>query len=455
METLRQGAGPEPEIAAPKGAAWRGWRITLGILVLALHVGLFLAAWRQGSALTDDSIQYLRLADNWVAQGVFSQAYGAPYVPDLQRTPGYPAMLVALGRHVPLALLLQHMLVLLSALLVWRILKGRVPDHLAELGGWLYALMPYPAIFASMVLSETLFIVVFLAAVWQILEGLDGPRWRALVVGMGLLALAALVRPVALPLLYLAAAFLLWRAVRRPEFRGLALLLALALPAALLLPWMLRNGAVGGRVTLSVMDDMGMLHGRLGGLAAYRDRAPLDELSLYRYGDSLASAETGLPGLRTYYAPHQAHETELYPAAVRGITWRYWLAHPIDGLLFTMRNLTEMFKGVGHGWALALTRVPKVAAALAGWQGLMNAAMFMLALFGLRLWRQLPAWWWTCAVTVAAVLLASAAAWADGRYRVVIDPLLLAMALWTYSALTPWLNRRVRTLSAHIPKRRG
>ena len=129
METLRQGAGPEPEIAGPKGAAWYGWRITLGILVLALHVGLFLAAWRQGSALTDDSIQYLRLADNWVEQGVFSQAYGAPYVPDLQRTPGYPAMLVALGRHVPLVLLLQHMLVLLSALLVWRILKGRVPDR--------------------------------------------------------------------------------------------------------------------------------------------------------------------------------------------------------------------------------------------------------------------------------------------------------------------------------------
>jgi Dolichyl-phosphate-mannose-protein mannosyltransferase len=452
MEALRQGTRPEPEIA---GRISPGLRLTLAILVLILHVGLLGAAWRGGSALTDDSIQYLRLADNWVEQGVFSQAYGAPYVPDLQRTPGYPALLVALGRQVPLVLLFQHMLTLLSALLVWRILKGRVPDHLAEIGGWLYALMPYPAIFASMVLSETLFIAVLLVAVWQLLDGLEGPRWRALVAGMGWLALAALVRPVALPLLYLALAFLLWRCLRRPEFRRPALLLALVLPVALLLPWMLRNGAIGGRATLSVMDDMGMLHGRLGGLAAYRDRAPLDELTLYRYGDSLASAETGLPGLRAYYAPHQAHETELYPAAVRGITWRYFAAHPIDALLFTFRNLTEMFKGVGHGWALALTRVPKVAAALASWQGILNAAMFICALFGLRLWRQLPAWWWTCAVAVGAVLLTSAAAWADGRYRVVVDPLLLLMAVWTFAALTPWLNRRVRTLSAHIPKRRG
>lgn len=454
METLRQGAGPEPEVAAPAPGGWRAWRITLAVLALALHAGLFWAAVQQQSALTDDSIQYLRLADNWVEQGVFSQAYGAPYAPDLQRTPGYPAFLIALGRYVPVVLLFQHMLVLLSALLVWRILQGRVPDRIAEIGGWLYALMPYPAIFASMVLSETLFIALLLAATWQLLAGLEGPKWRPLIAGMGLLALAALVRPVALPLLYIAAVYLLWLLWRRPAFRRPALGLALALPVLLLLPWMLRNEAVGGRMTLSVMGDMGLLHGRLGGLAAYRDRAPIDELTLYRYGDSLASAETGLPALRTYYAPHQAHETELYPPAVRGITWAYFLAHPADALLFTLRNLTEMFKGVGHGWALALTRMPKVAALLAGWQGLMNAAMFICVLFGLRVWRQIPAWWWACGIASAAVLLISAAAWADGRYRVVIDPLLLLMGMWTYASLTPYVNRRVRTLSAHVPHKR-
>lgn len=454
METLPEGARPEPGISGPDGGSWRAWRITLAVLALALHVGLYVAALLNQTSLTDDSIQYLRLADNWVEQGTFSQGYAAPYVPDMQRTPGYPAFLVALGRYIPLVLLCQHMLVLLSALLVWRILRGRVPDRYAEIGGWLYALMPYPAIFASMVLSETLFITLLLAATWQLLAGLEGARGRSLVLGMGLLALAALVRPVALPLLYLAAAYLAFLVWRRPAFRSPALLLAVVLPAGLLLPWMLRNQAVGGRMTLSVMGDMGMLHGRLGGLGAYRDRAPYDEMTLYRYGDSLAGAEVGLPALRTYYGAVQTHETELYDPAVGRITWAYFLAHPIDAVLFTFGNLTEMFKGVGLGWATALTRSPKVAALLAGWQGLCNAALFITVLFALRVWRQIPGWWWTCGVAAGVVLIVSAAAWADGRYRVVVDPWLLLMGVWSYAALSPYVNRRVRPLSARTRHRR-
>ena len=179
-----------------------------------------------------------------------------------------------------------------------------------------------------------------------------------------------------------------------------------------------------------------MLHGRLGGLAAWQDGKGADEHGLSMYGDSIAAGKVGLRGLRTYYSNSQTHETELYAEGVGGMTVGYFLAHPVDAVGFELWSLWQMLKGVGYGWALALTQSAAVAIGLAGLQLLLNLGMYIGFVMALvRYGRRIPGWLWVCVVSVVVVLLVSAAAWADGRYRVVIDPLLVCIVGWERAQL--------------------
>ena len=398
----------------------------LGLIVLCMHYYFLVSAFLQQSHLTDDSVQYLTLAENLQDHGIFSQSFSAPYVADVQRTPGYPVFLMLLGGFVPLVLVVQHLLVLATGYLLYRILRRYFSRRSAMTAMWLYLLQPYPMIFASMVLSETLFTFLLLAALslflrWYRLYGL-----LDLALAFAVLCLAAYVRPIGYPLL-LAAGLLtsIKLFVHRRWLMVPGLALVLLVPALLIGPWMLRNQALTGQYTFSSMGRMGLLHGRMGGLEAWRQGRSLDEHELYMAGDSLAATEIGLANLREYYSEKQTHETELYHAKVSGLTFRYYFAHPLDAILFQTRNLGAMLSGLGLGWAQKISHSPTLAYLSAGCQGILTLIMYLaliLAFFDLRIWR---AWHWIPFVTITLTLLISAAAWADGRYRVVIDPLLL------------------------------
>ncbi|MFM2376649.1 MAG: hypothetical protein RLZZ165_1746 [Bacteroidota bacterium] len=401
----------------------------VGCLVAAIHGYFLYSALIHRTYLTDDSIQYLTIAENLASSGEFSQGYSPPLTQDLQRTPGYPIFLLLLGRIPFLVLLVQHILVLVTAWLIYRAALESYGPRVASAGAGLYLLQPYPAIFASMVLSETLFVVLLMAAFWGFLRFWKGGGGLVLAGAMALLSLGVLVRPVAMPLLLAAVVFLSVRAVRRRSFRPSSWLAIVLVPLLVVGPWMVRNHQVSGRWMLSSMGSMGMLHGRMGGLEAWREGKPMDERHWYMAGDSIAALETGLPGLRSYPVTRQTHETELLHSDASWLTVSFFLSHPWDALRFEIRCIWEMLKGVGYGWARELTLFPAAAIGSAILQLICNLLMYIGALLGMRRWRE-----WGVAETSAffailLLLLVSAAVWADGRYRMVVDPFLLVLTM--------------------------
>ncbi len=407
-------------------------------IVLVMHGYLFTTAIVHRSYLTDDSIQYLTIAENMADAGVYSQGYAAPLVADHQRTPGYPVFLYLMGRNQFWILLVQHALVLLSGWLLYRILLLHYGPKWAFYGSMLYLLQPYPAIFASYILSETLFIFLLLGWFYFYLRFWRGDGWIALCIAMLSLCLAVLVRPVAYPLLIVACVIALLQAVklRRQMIPQLALIVAV--PLLLLGPWLLRNHRDTGQFSMSTMGAMSMLHGRLGGLEASRQGLGTDEQHLYMLGDSIAALEVGLGNLRTYPANKQTHETEQIASGLSKVTLSFFWSHPWDAFLFQVRCFLQMFKGVGYGWARDLTHSSVAAFCFAGLQLGLNILSYLglvIAVWRRKQWRiqERLAFWTTC-----ILLVVSATAWADGRYRVVVDPmlvLLMVFVVWNYERM--------------------
>lgn len=427
----------------------------LAILVLGLHTYVLVSGLKHGSFLIDDSIQYLSLAENLFEGNGFSQAYAAPYIPDLQRTPVYPLVMGLLGRSPFLILLLQHLLVLLSGWLLFRALKLRFGAQPARLGAWGWLLQPYPILFGSLFLSEALFIFFLVWAGERLLFFLASGKALPLGVGLLALSLGALTRPVAFPLVLLTVVLCFGGEIRKLLFkreasqRGLIRLgILLLLPAMTLGPWMLRNQAVSGRLTFNTMPDMGFLHGRWGGLEAHRKGRSFEEHELYMAGDSMAALELGLPALKSYYSESSNHESELYHPSVRGLTISAFFQDFPGAVSFQLKCMWQMLRGVGYGWGKKVLQSDFQASVLAGWQLGCNLFMYLgclLAVFWLRRWdRGL----WGAVLWAGLVVLASAAAFSDGRYRMVIDPLLVFIAVSGFSFLrssynfTRWMNVR-------------
>lgn len=400
------------------------------VVVTALHAYCTWVALAQQSYLTDDSIQYLTIAENLAEHGIFSQSYSPPYVQDLQRTPGYPVFLILAGRMPWVVLLVQHLLVLGTGWWLYLLARDLYGERIGGIGGRIYLLQPYPVILASYILSETLFIFLLVGSLWAYLRFWRGDGWRWLAGALALLGMATMVRPVGLPLLGLAAVLAMGRAtVLRKQWAaqwGIALLL----PVLMIGPWIMRNHELSGRMTFSIMGDMGMLHGRLGGLEAWRTGHSMDEHQLYMAGDSVAAQQVGLQALRVYPAGKQTHETEMLAPGMGRLTYSFYWRHPWDAVRFQLRNLWEMAKGLGYGWALELTQSKPAAVTMAAMQGILNLLVYLglfLALWRIRSWRAAE---WITFGAVAVVLAVSAAGWADGRYRMVMDPLILLFVLF-------------------------
>jgi hypothetical protein len=243
---------------------------------------------------------------------------------------------------------------------------------------------------------------------------------------------------VAYPLLAVASVIGLLQAVKLRRHLIPQLALLVCVPILLLGPWLLRNQRDTGQLSMTTMGAMGMLHGRLGGLEASRQGLGTDEQYLYMMGDSIAALEFGLGNLRAYPANKQTHETEQIVSGTSRMTFAFFWNHPWDAFVFQLRCFWQMFKGVGFGWALDLTHSTVAAFCFAGLQlglNILNYLGLLIAFWRRKQWRiqERLAFW-----TMSILLVVSATAWADGRYRVVIDPmlvLLMVFVVWNYERM--------------------
>jgi 4-amino-4-deoxy-L-arabinose transferase-like glycosyltransferase len=226
-------------------------RSLLRVLILALVVrGVYiLGAWLvtgESAFYEPDSATYIEPARELLSRGTFGRR---GYL-ELQRTPGYPLFLVPalwVG-HLTIAALLAN--VLLSALtvlgtygLAWRLFGDA---RVAVTAALLYAVEPLSIVSTALVGSETLFTAM---AVWGLAFIVGYERSKALrnlFAGISLLAVAAYVRPAGYYLPFVLVGVLGMVAAARRTWKHVPpLALAALLAVVIVLPWHLRNRALG------------------------------------------------------------------------------------------------------------------------------------------------------------------------------------------------------------------
>ena len=406
----------------------------LGAMV-AYHIAIYIAALVNQSFLTDDSIQYLTLSENLSSRGIWSQSYEAPFVPDVQRTPGYPVFLMLLGNIPWLILLVQHVLVFVSAWLVFKIITISHDKILGWGGALFFLLQPYQVVFGSLVLSEAVFIPILLLGCWRSLLYYRQGRLIDMLLALLAFCIAAFVKPVLFPLIPAIILLGFWDIFKSGKGIPLRLAVLVALPLLILGGWMYRNKEISGRFSFTSMGDMGMLHGRLGGLESFRNHDGADEHKLYMYGDSVAALELGFSELRTYYAEKQTHETELLHGGVKGITFQYFFKYPIDAIAFQGKSFFQMMAGIGKGWTGQVCGSETAGWFFGGLQLLCNVVLYFGFFLAIIKWRKADAFTVLGGIIVVGVLLVSAAAWSDGRYRMIIDPILVCITVSAFAKL--------------------
>jgi hypothetical protein len=239
------------ETAMKAGKLFGGWgtRRLAGPVLAAAAVRLALLALvlaRSGSRALyrPDTLSYLEPGRNLLLHGRFVAAG----LPELGRTPGYPLFLALTSLGGPVAAALaQVILSVFSVVLVWRLARAVFRDErIALIAAWLFAFEPLSVIYSVLLLSETLFLALFLLSLERLAEFLRVRRLGVLAEAGVCLAAATLVRPVTyyLPLALAAGIFVALARVPELRWKAPAVLLLSTLPW--LAAWQMRNYAETG-----------------------------------------------------------------------------------------------------------------------------------------------------------------------------------------------------------------
>lgn len=331
-------------------------------LVLAVAIGLRLAVPFLGWAVArpaplwhePDTAGYLTAAEQLIHTGKL----GTDDQPEIVRTPGYPLLLavgIAVGQVNAVTIALQ---IVLGCLTVWLVYAAALSmferRQVALVGAWFCACEPLSILYASKLLSETLFTTLIAAALWLLARDARRPTWLMLLGAALFVAAAAFVRPIAYFLpgwLALLLFFAGWSSLRWRSLARAAAFFAVAMlpPAA----WQVRNYRVAGYANFSAISDVNLYYYEAVPVLAAERGLDMRELPGLQ-------AELGFHDEAAYLRRHP-DQRSWSPAQrfawLRGEAARVLLAHPLTafrvhsaGILHTLtdsgRNAYTHFFGL-------------------------------------------------------------------------------------------------------------
>jgi hypothetical protein len=182
-----------------------------------------------------------------------------------------------------------------------------------------------------------------------------------------------------------------------------------------------------GQWTLSTGGSISTAYGKLGGTLV----GPASDSLLVLETDTYLATQS--PFAQRYAHTGQAHQEFTQVQGAGRALVQYWVLHPVQAIQFHMLSLWQMAKGTGYGAArLASGNHKGFAWVLAGLQAIGQCLLWASVLGVAWYWRSVP-WVVKGLVAIALLLLlAHAAAWADGRYRLPADALLVVPAAWVW-----------------------
>lgn len=294
-------------------------------------------------AMTPDTIGYATAASNLREHGAFSQSAAPPLEPDTVRTPLYPLFLAAFpasgsARAVEWA---QALVGAATAALVFELALVLWESEAAALAaGLCAALDPILLMHTPLLLTETLFLLVFCAGLRALARGLREGSPRAAAAAGLFFGLSALTRPVALYFFVPAGLLAAWTRRARAAWLAAFLVASAALPLA----WMTRNKARSGVFTFCSIQGLNFV---------VRTASVQAELAGVGPGEAFEQVEAMLK------AEHPApFSTKAEEARFKG-RWaaRFIVHHPVAYLRVAAKDVVKVLGG--HGSELAAWQLLK------------------------------------------------------------------------------------------------
>ena len=235
------------------------------------HFGWHLVPYLEGVDTTD----YLAIAKNLAVNGVYSKSAVVPFIPNFLRLPGYPfwlAFVYSIFKSFTPAIFLGMVVFALSAPLTYLIMKEVFSEKLAFWSGIIFALEPRMAFSAPFILSEQIFLPLFLLAVFFAVKFFNNSQKKNYILLSALFTgFLALFKSIALYLWPLFV-FLFYLRVRKNylpkeaiKIIGLSVLILIFVIA----PWLIRNKIVLDTWQLSLTGGTVIYWGHLEILERY------------------------------------------------------------------------------------------------------------------------------------------------------------------------------------------
>jgi 4-amino-4-deoxy-L-arabinose transferase-like glycosyltransferase len=237
-------------------------KILFTILFLGLLVRLGLIMFFDGEHRLfhdGDSGEYLALAENIRLGHGFTWDKLAPFYPNSFRTPVYPGFLF-LARFLfgsyEAALVIQSILIVLSAYLLYLIGKEYLSRKIALWSTGIFLFMPFSINVSVKFLTQTLFLSLLILSIWSWTQFLKSQRNKYFLLTSILLPILALTRPIAqyIPfiLIFSLAYAVYFEQIKLNPNQFLKLIFIMcAIFAAVLTPWLVRNYNLFGHFKLS------------------------------------------------------------------------------------------------------------------------------------------------------------------------------------------------------------
>jgi 4-amino-4-deoxy-L-arabinose transferase-like glycosyltransferase len=425
------------------------------IAALAIRISLFLYVSPKPMKLfTPDSYGYDQIAVNLLQHGAFSTQTQQPLTPDLERTPGYPAMIAAvyaLAGHSPEAVILLQLLlgVVIAGLTFYLAFLLGMSAWVGLLAAGYVAVEPVSAMTSNLLLTETMFTALLVAGILLLVLYWKSSRWRWLVIGAGFFGLAALTRPVSQFLPLSLALIVVWTD-RKMGWRraALAALLFTGISMSITYSWAYRNYTESGLFTLSTVSDINLVYYRarevvasVEGVSQEEARRQLEtRVAQILSGRETTPSETASLQRQLAISIFTEHPSETAAMAARG-TVRIF-ADPGYSTACTLldRDSTDLECFAGEAtmneadlWGIALSRYSQmnpVQQLILIWSVLIATTGYLCSAWGLvRLFRERR---WLPVSTLVAVcgylVLFSAGAEAYSRFRIPMVPFMAILA---------------------------
>ena len=250
-------------------------------LMLVLELIIFIlvvrhAGWSLNPYMTGfDTNEYLTIGRNLVENRIYSKSSEAPFLPNFTRSPGYPfwlAFVYLIFNSFKPAIFLGMIIFSLSAPLLYLMMREIFSEKLAFWSGVIFALEPRMAFSAPFLLSEQIFLPIFLLAVFFAVRFFVHPESKNCIllsaVALGISAPIRLISLFVWP--FMAIFFFLKLHEKQKTLEVIKTLgIAILIFISFTLSWSIRNRLVIGSWLPSAIIGT-QLYGYLENLRAYR-----------------------------------------------------------------------------------------------------------------------------------------------------------------------------------------